>query len=85
MDFAWRDAQIAFKENVIAFAKRELNDDIIQRDHQGRFDRSLWQKCADFGIQSYLVPSTYMAARILTFLPLFWRWKALDMDAGTMD
>ena len=51
MDFSWSDEQLAFKESVIKFAKNELNSDTSERDRNSLFDKKLWQKCAQFGLQ----------------------------------
>lgn len=59
MDFSWSEEQLKFKRSVIEFAKKELNDDIIQRDKDGLFSRKLWGKCADFGIQGLPFPEEY--------------------------
>ena len=59
MDFSFSTEQLAFKDRVNAFAQKELNDTVRVRDQQGRFDRDLWKKCADFGIQSMGVPEPY--------------------------
>ena len=50
MDFTWSERQLALKSKVIDFANRELNEDIIRRDVNGEFSKSLWQKCSDYGI-----------------------------------
>ena len=50
MDFTWSERQLALKSKVIDFANRELNEDIIRRDANGEFSKSLWQKCSDYGI-----------------------------------
>lgn len=59
MDFSWPEEDIQFKESVIQFAKKELNDSIINRDYLGDFSRENWKKCADFGIQGLSVPRRY--------------------------
>lgn len=59
MDFAWSDGQVAFKNSVIEFAQRELDDDTVGRDRRGEFSRQCWTKCAQFGIQSLSVPDSY--------------------------
>lgn len=68
MDFSWTDEQLAYKKAVIDFAKKELNQDMIERDREGRFSRVLWKKCADFGIQGLPFPEKYggSEANILT-------------------
>jgi alkylation response protein AidB-like acyl-CoA dehydrogenase len=59
MDFSWSEEDINFRNEVIKFAKSELNDDIITRDKEGIFSRDLWQKCADFGIQGLATPQKF--------------------------
>ena len=63
MDFSWSPEQLALKEKTIEFARRELNtesaQDLAARDRSGTFERSLWQKCADFGIQGLCMPEIY--------------------------
>lgn len=62
MDFSWSEEQLAFKRAVIEFARRELGDDLIERDRQGEFSRTLWQKCANFGILGLPFPEEYGGA-----------------------
>ena len=59
MDFAWSEEQRQFRQEVIRFAKEELNDNVIERDHAEEFSFDLWKKCASFGIQGLPVPQEY--------------------------
>ena len=59
MDFQWSEAQLALRNEVIDFARRELNDDVITRDRESQFARELWDKCARFGILGLYVPQEY--------------------------
>ncbi len=59
MDFSWSTEQIQYKEKVIAFAKKELHDDLVSRDKQNIFARDLWNKCAEFGIQAMASTTKY--------------------------
>jgi hypothetical protein len=59
MDFQWSQAQLALRNEVIDFARRELNDDVITRDRESQFSRELWDKCARFGILGLCVPQEY--------------------------
>jgi alkylation response protein AidB-like acyl-CoA dehydrogenase len=59
MDFSWSEEDLNFRNEVIEFAKSELNDDVISRDKKGIFSRELWQKCADFGIQGLAAPAKF--------------------------
>jgi alkylation response protein AidB-like acyl-CoA dehydrogenase len=63
MDFSWSHEQQAVKDKVIEFAKAELKSDVQARDELGVFPKDLWQKCADFGIQSMSVPSQYNSSK----------------------
>lgn len=59
MDFSWSDEQRALREEIVAFAERELGADLAVRDGQGLFARDDWQKCAGFGIQGLAMPAEY--------------------------
>jgi alkylation response protein AidB-like acyl-CoA dehydrogenase len=59
LDFAWSDEQAAFRKEVLRFAREELKDDVITRDHNSEFSRDLWEKCAKFGIQGLPIPVEY--------------------------
>lgn len=62
MDFSWSEEQLAYKRAVIEFAQRELNQEMVERDQSGRFDRALWKKCSDFGITALPMPDEYGGA-----------------------
>lgn len=57
MDFAWTDEQVAFRKEVVRFARQELNDDLVRRDLEGEFSLDGWKKCAQFGIQGLVLPA----------------------------
>jgi hypothetical protein len=59
MDFAWSEDQKRFRDEVVRFAQRELNDDLIQRDSDSTFSPEAWKKCAALGIQGLPVPEEY--------------------------
>jgi alkylation response protein AidB-like acyl-CoA dehydrogenase len=59
MDFDFTSEQLDLKNNVIKFAQKELNKDMILRDKEGTFSRELWGKCADFGLLSLPFPKEY--------------------------
>ena len=59
MDFSWTEEQSAFRNVVIKFAQKELNNGVMERDRQGEFSRENWSKCARFGIQSLPIPEEY--------------------------
>jgi alkylation response protein AidB-like acyl-CoA dehydrogenase len=62
MDFSWTPQQLEFKNAVVKFAQKELNDGLIERDRAGELSRENWQKCADFGIIGLATPEAYGGA-----------------------
>jgi len=62
MDFSWSKEQTAFKEAVIKFARKELNEGLIDRDRAGEISLENWKKCADFGILGLAIPEEYGGA-----------------------
>jgi alkylation response protein AidB-like acyl-CoA dehydrogenase len=62
MDFRLSEDQEALRAAVIDFARKELNEDIIERDHDAQFSRKAWQKCADFGLLGLPIPEQYGGA-----------------------
>ena len=62
MDFSWSDEQRELRDSIIAFGKRELQDDVAARDKTGTFARDLWRKCATMGIQGVPIPEEYGGA-----------------------
>ncbi|MGB5832405.1 MAG: acyl-CoA dehydrogenase family protein [Thiohalocapsa sp.] len=59
MDFAWSDEQKAAFDASVAFARDQLEDDLLQRDADGIFGGDLWCKCAEFGVLGWCVPAEY--------------------------
>ena len=59
MDFSWTEEQLAFKDAVIKFAKKELNEGLSERDQNGEISRENWMKCARFGILGLPFPEEY--------------------------
>jgi hypothetical protein len=56
------EQQRLLRESIVDFARRELNDDVIGRDREGRFSREAWQKCADLGLLALPIPEEYGGA-----------------------
>ncbi len=56
MDFAFTDTQQEHYDRVVAFARDELDDDVVARDYAGTFATDLWKRCADFGVLGWAVP-----------------------------
>lgn len=59
MDFSWPAEYNEYKQKVISFAQKELNDNVLDRDKKQEFPTDLWQRCAEFGIQGLAVPTIY--------------------------
>ena len=53
------DDQRLLYESVVEFAKQELNEELLLRDHEGVFSREAWRKCAEFGLQGLPVPEEH--------------------------
>jgi len=59
MDFSYTDEQKLLREEIIRFAKQELNADMITRDREQIFSRELWQKCGEMKLPGLPVPEEY--------------------------
>lgn len=59
MDFSFTEEQLAFKDSVVKFARTQLKDDVLRRDHEGEFFWEGFRKCAQFGIQGLPIPPEY--------------------------
>ena len=59
MDFELTDDQRALRSSIVEFARRELNDDVVERDRSGTFSRDAWRKCAELGLLGLPVPEEY--------------------------
>jgi len=44
MDFSLSIEQQLIRQNIIQFAQKELNQNIIERDKTSEFPRELWKK-----------------------------------------
>lgn len=59
MDFEWSSEQRQYRDRVITWARRELNDHVLRRDAEQEFSHDGWGRCAEFGIQGLPVPREY--------------------------
>jgi alkylation response protein AidB-like acyl-CoA dehydrogenase len=59
MDFSYTEEQKLIRDTIRKFAKKELNDGIIERDRDGKFSRELWRKSAEVGMQGLPVAEEY--------------------------
>jgi hypothetical protein len=62
MDFSWTPEQQALRARIIEFARRDLRDDVAERDKAGAFSRQLWRKCGEMGLLGLNAPATYGGA-----------------------
>ena len=68
MDFSWTEEQLKYKQAVVEFAQKELNQGLIDHDRQAELPRENWKKCAKMGILGLAIPEEYggSGADILT-------------------
>lgn len=59
MDFSLTDEQIRWRDEVIAFAKREFREPLVDADHASTLDGDGWQKIAEAGILGAAFPERY--------------------------
>jgi alkylation response protein AidB-like acyl-CoA dehydrogenase len=59
MDFSWTEEQLKFKQSVIEFAQKELNEGLLERERMGELARENWKKCAQIGILGLAIPEEY--------------------------
>jgi alkylation response protein AidB-like acyl-CoA dehydrogenase len=59
MDFELTDDQRALRASIVEFARRELNEDVAERDKEGAFSRDAWRRCAELGILGLPVPEEH--------------------------
>ncbi len=67
MNFEFSEEQLELKKSAVDFARKALNDQVIERDRDGVFSRELWGKCAEFGIQGSAFPEEYGGLNIDIF------------------
>ncbi|MGI9077242.1 MAG: acyl-CoA dehydrogenase family protein [Gemmatimonadaceae bacterium] len=59
MDFGLSEDQQTLRDEIIRFARNELNDGLIERDRSGTFSRDLWLKCGEMGLLGLAVPEQH--------------------------
>jgi alkylation response protein AidB-like acyl-CoA dehydrogenase len=59
VDFSLTEEQERYREEVLRFARAELNQDLISRDEESSFPAEAWKRCATFGLQGLPVPEDY--------------------------
>src|SRR5215208_5920202 len=58
MEFTFNEEQLQIRKTIIAFAQRELNEGISERDRAGIFPRELWKRCAELRILAMPFPES---------------------------
>ncbi len=58
MEFSWSEEAVSLRRAAEEFGA-SLNEGIEERDRAGIFDRSLWNRCADFGVLGLPIPERY--------------------------
>jgi alkylation response protein AidB-like acyl-CoA dehydrogenase len=86
MDFRFTPEQQRFYDDVLTFARNELNDDLLKRDREGSFSRAAWSKCAAFGIQGLPFPAEHggSAADAVSTMLAFEALGAGSKDGGLL-
>lgn len=59
MDFAFTDEQLAFREQVLKFAAREIAPRSAQHDLSSEFDRQAFRRLGEFGILGLHLPEEF--------------------------
>jgi alkylation response protein AidB-like acyl-CoA dehydrogenase len=59
VDFELTPEQRTLRDAAIEFARKELNNNMIERDAQQVFSQDGWEKCASFGVQGMPIPNEY--------------------------
>ena len=47
MELSLTSEQKLIQENIVGFAKKELNKNVMERDQNQQFSIDLWKKCAE--------------------------------------
>src|ERR1700722_15559331 len=59
MDLELTEEQLQLQNAASEFARAELCDDMVQRDHNEIFSHEGWKACARFGVQGLPIPPEY--------------------------
>jgi alkylation response protein AidB-like acyl-CoA dehydrogenase len=64
MDFSLSSEQQLIRKNIIEFAQKELNENLVERDRHQQFSLDLWQKCAEQKLQGLPVDAKFGGAQL---------------------
>jgi alkylation response protein AidB-like acyl-CoA dehydrogenase len=56
VDFSIDAEALALRQRILLFSRDQLNEDVLARDREHRFDRACWDKLAGFGLAGLSVP-----------------------------
>jgi alkylation response protein AidB-like acyl-CoA dehydrogenase len=59
VDFSLSSEQEALYKSVAEFAREVVAPEAGERDREGRFDRAVWDKCAEMGLTGLPIPAEY--------------------------
>ena len=59
MDFSWTQEQMQLRDTIVKFAQSTLNEGLLERDKEAKFNHEGWKKAAEFGIHGLPVPEAY--------------------------
>lgn len=59
MDFALTADQLTLRDEIVSFARAELNAGAAERDREQIFSREVWRSCGTLRLQGLLVPEEY--------------------------
>jgi alkylation response protein AidB-like acyl-CoA dehydrogenase len=59
MDFSLSEEQKSLRDEIIRFARKELNKGVAERDAAHEFSHENWLKCGEMGLQGLVVPQEY--------------------------
>ena len=64
MDFSLNSEQELLQKEIIRFAQKELNGDVIANDRAQHFPKENWDKCAEMGLMGLPVSSEFGGAEL---------------------
>ncbi|MEM1320976.1 MAG: acyl-CoA dehydrogenase family protein [Bacteroidota bacterium] len=59
IDFSFTPEQEQLRRQIIALAQQTLNDEVVERDREQRFDRDKWEAAGQLKLQGLAIPEAY--------------------------